>query len=45
MTPAAVERVYRDIDLKRRVAARLDGSALVVEGEASALFETKEMRT
>jgi ribonuclease PH len=42
MTPAAVERVYRDIDLKRRVASRLDGSALVVEGETSVLLSAKE---
>jgi hypothetical protein len=42
MTPAAVERVYRDIELKRRVAARLDGPALVVDGEAPALLEGKD---
>jgi NAD+ synthase len=32
MTPEAIGRVYNDIDRKRRVAERLDGAALLVEG-------------
>lgn len=42
MSPSAVERVYRDIELKRRAAARLDGPALFIEGEACCVEKKKE---
>ncbi len=42
MSPSAVERVYRDIDLKRRAAARLDGSACFVEGETCTVAKAQE---
>ncbi|MFM1868202.1 MAG: synthetase [Planctomycetota bacterium] len=38
MTPEAVERVYRDIELKRRAASRLDGPALMCSSVDSPEF-------
>lgn len=35
LTEVEVERVYRDIEAKRRVANQLDGSAILVDPAAS----------